>query len=110
MKQPVYLHVELKIAPAKRAAFLSTMQEVAPLMVQSGWKLLGAWQTRLGRNNLIRVIWELPDADTYFRERKALLEHPRFAEFREVLEAAVDEEVTSLMVRIPYGESAAGGH
>lgn len=109
MTQPVYLHVELKIAAAKRAAFLATMQEVAPLMMQSGWKLLGAWQTRLGRHNLIRVIWELPDANTYFRERKALVEHPRFAEFREVLEAAVEEEATSLMVRIPYGEVAATG-
>lgn len=108
MSEPVFLHVELRIAPTEFRTFLDTMQEVAPLIVASGWKLVGAWQVRVGRAFTLRVIWELPDADTYFRERKPFTQHPRFAEYRAILGRAVEEEVVTMMTSVPYGEDRMG--
>jgi hypothetical protein len=103
MMEPVYLHVELKIAPREINRFLTAMEEVAPLIQQSGWDFVGAWQDRVGRAYTIRVIWKLPDANAYFAPRKALVEHPRFSEFKAVIEDAVQEEKVSMMAKLPYG-------
>ncbi|MFV3073540.1 NIPSNAP family protein [Niveispirillum fermenti] len=108
MAEPVFLHVELRIVPAEFRTFLDTMQEVTPLIIASGWKLVGAWQVRVGRAFTLRVIWELPDADTYFQERLPFTRHPRFAEYRTILSRAVEEEVVSMMTRVPYGEDGSG--
>lgn len=103
MSGRVYLHVELKIAPRELRRFLETMEEVAPLIQKSGWTFVGAWQERVGRAYTVRVIWDLPDANAYFAERKALTEHPHFAEFKAVIEDAVLEEKVSMMTKLPYG-------
>lgn len=104
MAVPVFLHVELRVVPTEFRTFLDTMQEVAPLIIASGWKLVGAWQVRVGRAFTLRVIWELPDADTYFQERRPFTQHPRFAEYRAILARAVEEEVVTMMTSVPYGD------
>jgi hypothetical protein len=103
MSEPVYLHVELKIFPSKLARFLGTMQEVAPLIAQSGWGFIGAWQVNVGRAYVLRVIWRLESADAFFAGRPALTSHPRLKEFRAVLEDAIEEETVTMMSAVPYG-------
>ena len=103
MTQPVYLHVELKIAARELRRFLEVMDEVAPLIRDSGWGFVGAWQVRVGRAYTLRVIWELSDANLYFAERKALLDHPRLKDFKDVIDAAVEEEEVTMMTKLPYG-------
>ena len=103
MADPVYLHVELKIAPAELQRFLATMNEVAPLIQQSGWDFVGAWQVRVGRAYTIRVIWQLPDANAYFAKRTSFVEHSSFKEYKAVIDAAVIEENVTMMAKLPYG-------
>lgn len=88
------------------ARFLETMQHVAPLIGEAGWALVGAWRVRVGVANTLRVIWRVKDANAFLEERPALLAHPRFAEFRSVIDAAVLEETVSIMTAVPYGEPA----
>jgi hypothetical protein len=103
MADPVFLHVELKIVPRELSRFLSTMQQVAPLLEQCGWGFVGAWQVKVGRAYTLRVIWRLASADLYFAERQALTSNPHLKEFRTVFEDAIEEETVTMMVSVPYG-------
>jgi hypothetical protein len=103
MTEPVFLHVELRIRPPEFSTFLKTMQEVAPLLAQSGWGFVGAWQVKVGRAYTLRVIWRLASADVFFAERRPLAEHPRLKDFRAVMESAIEEETVTMMVSVPYG-------
>jgi hypothetical protein len=101
--EAIFLHVELKIAPGRMARFLETMQTVAPLIGESGWLLLGAWRVRVGPANMLRVLWRLASADLFFADRPSLVNHPRFAEFRSIIDDAVLEEQVTMMTAVPYG-------
>ncbi len=103
MPDPVFAHVELRIVPGEMTNFLATMQVLAPLMQQSGWGFIGAWQVKVGRAHTLRVIWRLPSADAFFAERPFMRSHPQMAQFKSVLEAAIAEETVTLMVSVPYG-------
>ncbi|MFA7586207.1 MAG: NIPSNAP family protein [Novosphingobium sp.] len=102
---PVFVHVELKIAPGQMARFLDTMQVVAPLMGEAGWNLVGAWRVRVGEANMLRVIWKMASAQVFFGDRPSLVNHPRFSEFRSLIDAAVLEERVTMMSAVPYGQS-----
>jgi hypothetical protein len=106
MVSPIYLHVELRMKPKELPRFLDVMQVVAPLIVESGWTLVGAWRVRVGVAHTLRIIWSLPDANAFFNDRPSLLAHPRFGEFRSVIDAAVIEETVSIMTAVAYGQEA----
>lgn len=103
--EAIFLHVELKIAPGHMARFLEAMQTVAPLIGEAGWGLIGAWRVRVGPANMLRVLWKLASADVFFADRPSLVRHPRFAEFRSTIDAAVLEEHVTMMTSVPYGEA-----
>ena len=104
MTDQVFLHVELRISAKEFVRFVDTMQHVWPLIEEAGWKFVGAWKVRVGVANSMRVIWSIADANAFFNERPGLLSHPRFAEFRAVIDAAVLEESVTIMTALPYGK------
>lgn len=103
MSSPVYLHVTLKVVPSELENFYAAMEKAVPIIEELGWKFIGAWAGRVGRLNTIIDLWELEDANMYWRVMKEFSERPEYPAFQEVVERSIEEEVVHMMDKVPYG-------
>lgn len=76
-------------------------RDVFPIMESQGWRLHGCFVQRFGQIKpaIIVDLWEMEDMNHFDRVIKgdAYRNHPKFAEFRKVLDAAIiSEELTFL--------------
>jgi hypothetical protein len=97
-----YLQATLKIYQGQMEKFCAVMAGVVPILEERGWKLLGAYQNLIGRQNTIVDLWEIPDANSV---EKVLGEASQLAAFRNAaaqLADVVEEEVLQLMFKVPY--------
>ena len=98
----VYLQATLEIDGAGYSRFVETMREWVPIIEQCGWKLSAAYMHRTGRLNTVIDIWELEDMGHMDRGFQALMSHPRFAEFKKVLDETVRTETLILLQKFSY--------
>jgi len=103
VSSPVYLHVTLKVVQSEVENFYAAMEKAVPIIEELGWKFIGAWVDRVGRLNTVIDLWELEDANMYWRVMKEFSERPEYPAFKEVLEKSVEEEVVHMMDKVPYG-------
>jgi hypothetical protein len=99
----VYLQATLEIDGAGYQRFVQTMAEWVPIIEASGWKLHAAYMHRTGRLNTVIDIWELDDMAHMDRGFAQLMAHPRFGEFKQVLDATVKSETLVLLQKFAYG-------
>ena len=59
----VYLHVTIQLVRGKYGVFASTMAEMAPLLEEQGWHLVGAFTPGIGRLGAVFHVWRVPSAD-----------------------------------------------
>lgn len=104
MSSPVYLHVTLKIIQSEVGNFYGAMDKAVPILEELGWKFVGAWLGRVGRLNTVVDLWELEDANMYWRVLKEFTERPEYPAIQEVFNTAIEEEVVHMMDRVPYGQ------
>lgn len=98
----IYLQATLEIEGAGYARFVATMAEWVPIIESSGWKLHAAYMHRTGRLNTVIDIWELDDMSHMDSGMQALLAHPRFAEFKQVLDETVRNETLVILQKFSY--------
>lgn len=103
MSSPVYLHVTLKVVQSEVENFYDAMAKAVPVIEELGWKFIGAWVDRVGRLNTVVDLWELEDANMYWRVMKEFSKRPEYPAFKEVLDRSVEEEVVHMMDSVPYG-------
>lgn len=99
----VYLQATLEIDGAGYMRFVQTMTEWVPIIEESGWKLHAAYMHRTGRLNTVIDIWELDDMAHMDRGFALLMAHPRFGEFKKVLDETVKSETLVLLQKFAYG-------
>lgn len=98
----VYHHVTLKIRYGKLAQFHEAMGHVVPVMEKAyGWKLVGAWDTLVGRLFTVIDLWEIPDANSVQIVAGAY-QHPEIVKWGPVLAECIEEEVFQLLTPAPY--------
>jgi hypothetical protein len=92
--------IQLKYGQA--ALFNEVMSHLVPVMERNGWKLLGAYQTQIGRLWEVWDLWEVDDAN---HVRGVLAESQKDAEFLEWasrLPECVESEELRFLTKLPY--------
>ena len=67
--------------PGTMAKVLEMWQNEGQAMIEPHMKMVGQWVSESGIANQIYTLWEFEDLNHRQRARKALLEHPGFAEY-----------------------------
>lgn len=100
----VYMHVTLKIRYGKLDQFNEALGQLVPMLEGYGWKLVGAWQTTIGRLNTVVDLWQVPDANAVPSVLALAAENPEFTKYMPIINDAVEEEVLQIMVPTPYSD------
>lgn len=98
----IFLQATLEIDGAGYERFFRTMAEWVPIIEAGGWKLNAAFMHRTGRLNTVIDIWELEDMNHMDRGFMALMAHPRFPEFKKVLDETVRSETLVFLQKFSY--------
>jgi hypothetical protein len=98
----VYVHATLKIRIGRYEEFCVAMGREVPMLESHGWKMVGAWNTAVGRVYSVIHIWELPDANAFFEATQKWRAGPDFHLFRAVSREVIEEEVVTLVRKTPY--------
>lgn len=98
----IFLQATLEIDGAGYMRFVQAMAEWVPIIEESGWKLHAAYMHRTGRLNTVIDIWEVEDMNHIDRGFMQLMAHPRFAEFKKVLDETVKSETLVVLQKFAY--------
>ncbi len=95
----VYLQASIKLYPGKLPDFVSLLNDLVPLLARHGWKLMGSYASVVGRLNTAVDFWELPNPNAC----AALLSDPEFQKYGPRIAAIVEDEVLSVLTKLPIG-------
>jgi hypothetical protein len=98
----IFLQATLEIDGAGYQRFVQTMAEWVPIIESSGWKLNAAYMQRTGRLNTVIDVWEVEDMAHIDRGFQQLMGHPRFGEFKKVLDETVKSETLIVLQKFSY--------
>ena len=101
----MYLIATLELSYAGVATFFEVAPKVRALMEANGVRMLHAMFQEVGRLNTVVHVWEMADADTYFRAVDALKAHENFAGIVAALAEAVIDERLVFARDTPYAPS-----
>ena len=83
-----YLHVKIQLVRGKTHVFMAAMGEMAPVLEEYGWRLVGAFTPVIGRLNAVYHVWRVPSPDGVTSALARVRSHPdarkwhdAFAEF-----------------------------
>ena len=92
--------IQLKYGAAER--FTEIMKHLVPILEKNGWRLHGAYQTRIGRLWEVWDVWEVPGASGVESVLGAAVEDPEFQEWASYLPECVEEEELRYLLKLPY--------
>lgn len=104
----MYLIATLELSYAGVATFFEVAPRVRAAMEAQGVKMLHAMVQEVGRLNTIVHVWEMDDADTYFRAVDALKAHADFPAILAALSEAIVDERLVFARDTPYAPTGAG--
>ena len=92
-----YLLATLKVKYGQQRKFNEVMSHLKPALEKSGWKLIGAYQTAIGRLNSVIDLWEVNNPNAVTETLAAVGKDPEFAKWAAQLPELVEEEVLQLI-------------
>lgn len=95
----LYLQASLKLHPGKQEDFVKLLNDLMPSLNKHGWKLVGSYAATVGRLNSAVDLWEVPNAEAV----TALLSDPEFAKSGARIAEIVEDEVLTLLTKLPVG-------
>jgi hypothetical protein len=98
----IFLQATLEIDGAGFQRFVQIMAEWVPIIESSGWKLNAAYMHRTGRLNTVIDVWEVEDMEHIDRGFQQLMAHPRFGDFKKVLDETVKSETLVVLQKFAY--------
>jgi NIPSNAP len=102
----LYVHATIKLRnPSGVERFCEAKAKIVPILETSGWKLVGAWGTILGRMYTLINVYEVPSLESYLETAAKWKDTADGKAFRTVAAEVVEEETISVMRKLPYGPS-----
>jgi hypothetical protein len=78
------------------------MSHLKPALERSGWKLVGAYESAIGRLNTVIDLWEIEDPNSVPSTLAMASKDTEFARWAAHLPELLEEEVLQLMTKVPY--------
>lgn len=105
----IYMQSTLEIKASAMPRFIAAMTTAVPILEGFGWKLETAFIQYTGRLNTVVDIWRMDDFGHYERGLQALMAHPAYPQFEQVINEAVEKEVVVLGSALPYSSMKPAG-
>jgi hypothetical protein len=97
-----YVLARLQLKYGQVGRFSEIMGHLVAVLEQKGWKLLGAYQTQVGRLWEVWDLWEVPGAGSIESVLAVAAREPEFREWAAQLPECVEEEELRYLVKLPY--------
>ena len=97
-----YLMATLKVKYGQQRKFYEIMNHLKPALEKEGWKLIGAYETAIGRLNTIIDLWEIEDPSAVTTTLAAIGRDQATRRWAAQLPEVIDEEVIQVMSKVPY--------
>ena len=101
-----FMLVRLQCRYGKVEQFNEIMSHLVPVLEARGWKLIGAYQNRIGRLNKVYDLWEMPDANAISSVLALAGQEPEFQQWAAGLADCLEEEELEYMNELPYSLAA----
>ncbi len=98
----VYLHVTLQLVRGKYKLFASTMAEMAPVLEENGWRLVGAFTPGIGRLGAVFHIWRVPSANSVLDALDNVRSHPDARRWHDAFAESIADEALQLVQPTTY--------
>jgi hypothetical protein len=99
-----YMLARLQVRSGRVPALIEIMSHMTPVLEREGWKLVGAYQTTIGRFNEIWDLWDIGgDASNITKVLGVARNDPEFAQWAAKLPEVVEQEETRYMEKLDYG-------
>ena len=101
-EQAFYLHVTIQLVRGKYRLFASTMQEMAPVLEEHGWRLVGAFTPGIGRLGAVYHVWRVPSPDGVTEALTKVRQHPDARRWHNAFAESIADEVLQVVQPTTY--------
>lgn len=102
---PTYLHVKLQLVRGKHRTFTTAMGEMAPVLEEYGWRLIGAFTPVIGRLGAVYHVWSVPSADGMVSALDRVRDHPDARRWHDMFAESVADEALELVRPTSYSRT-----
>jgi hypothetical protein len=102
---PLYMHVTIQLVRGKYRLFAATMAEMAPVLEQEGWRLVGAFTSAVGRLGAVFHVWRVPSADGVVAALDKVRGHPDAARWHDAFAESIADEAMQLVRPTSYSRT-----
>ena len=81
------------------------MAEMAPVLEENGWRLIGAFTPGIGRLGAVYHLWRVPSADGVGEALAQVRAHPSAARWHAAFAESVADEALQLVRPMPYSRT-----
>ena len=99
---PAYLHVKIQLMRGKHKVFEAAMGEMAPVLEDYGWSLIGAFTPAIGRLGAVYHVWRVPSADSVLSALDRVRAHPDARRWHDAFAESVLDEALELVRPTSY--------
>lgn len=100
-----YLHVKIQLVRGKHKIFMTVMGEMAPVLEEKGWRLVGAFTPTIGRLGAVYHVWRVPSADGVVSALEAVRGHPDAKRWHDAFAESVVDEALELVRPTSYSRA-----
>jgi NIPSNAP len=98
----VYLHVKIQLVRGKYTLFAETMAEMAPVLEENGWRLVGAFTPAIGRLGAVYHVWRVPSPDGVLSALDVVRGHPDARRWHDAFAESIADEALELVRPTTY--------
>ena len=100
-----YLHVKIQLVRGQHRVFMAAMAEMAPVLEEQGWHLIGAFTPSVGRLGAVYHVWRVPSADGVVSALHAVRAHPDAKKWHDAFARSVVDEALELVHPTSYSRT-----
>jgi hypothetical protein len=101
----LYLHVTIQLVRGRHTTFFTAMAEMAPVLEENGWRLVGAFTPTIGRLGAVYHVWRVPSADGVISALNAVRTHRDAKRWHDAFAESVEDEALQLVRPTPYSRT-----
>lgn len=98
----LYLHVKIQLVRGKHDVFTSAMGEMAAVLEEYGWRLIGAFSPMVGRLGAVYHVWRVPSADGVVEALTRVRAHPDAPRWHDAFAESIEDEALELVRPTSY--------
>jgi hypothetical protein len=100
-----YLHVKIQLVRGQHRVFMTAMAEMAPVLEEHGWHLIGAFTPTIGRLGAVYHLWRVPSPEGVLTALNAVRAHPDALRWHDAFAQSIEDEALELVHPTSYSRT-----